>query len=92
MLKDVTAIALESYLQWLNTIDPSHSAVIFMIEASKLYILGGFQDDSAFRIAMLKCFAREAMDNNQYPGDARVTHVWEQTPESSPLRRIVVDI
>lgn len=92
MLRDVTAIALESYLQWLNTIDPSHLAVILMVEAFKLHILGGFQDDSAFRIAMFKCFSREAIDNNQYPGDARVTHVWEQTPESSTLRRMVVNI
>lgn len=42
MLKDVIVIALESYLQWLNTNDPSHLDVISMVEASKLFILGGF--------------------------------------------------
>jgi len=91
-LKEVSAIHFENYLQWLSTNDSSHLDEFGMREAAKLYILGDFLDDSAFRITMLSLFAKDAIGNNRYPSNAIVTPAWEQTPENSPLRKIIVEI
>lgn len=92
ILREITTIHFQAYLQWLCTNDPSHLEAINMSRAVDLYIVGDYLDDSAFRTAMLKTFVQEAIDKHEYPGDILVTKVWDNTPESSPLRKMVLEI
>jgi hypothetical protein len=41
---------------------------------------------------MLNLFAKRAVDKNVLPDHSIVNPTWEQTPENSPIRRIVVEI
>lgn len=82
----------EQYLQWLSTHDHSFLDGIHFTQLARLYILGDFLDDSAFRVFILNIFVKQAVEDNVYPAHTTVILTCEQTPESSPLRKIIVEI
>lgn len=85
-------VDFEYYLQWLSTNDRSFLGDLGLYSLAKLYILGGFLDDTAFRVEMLNIFVKEAIDKYIYPGARIVALAWGQTPEGSPLRKIILEI
>lgn len=89
-LREIEASDFQQYLQWLSTHDRSALDDATFHQLAKLYILGDFLDDSAFRVDMLKRFTSRAITANAYPDLTIVTPVWEQTPERSPLREVIV--
>lgn len=70
MLREITTIDFQGYLQGSSSNDPSHLEAISMGRTISLYILGHFLDDSTLRVAMLKTFARDAIDNNAFHANA----------------------
>lgn len=90
-LGEIEASEFERYLQWLSTHDHSFLDGISFRRLAKLYILGDFLDDSAFRTEMLKRFTSKAITTNTYPELDIITLVWDQTPEHSPLRKLIVE-
>lgn len=90
-LGEIEASEFERYLQWLSTHDHSFLDGISFRRLAKLYILGDFLDDSAFRMDMLKRFTSKAITTNTYPDLGVIILVWEQTPEHSPLRKLIVE-
>jgi len=81
----------EHYLQWLSTHDHSFLDDTSFHQLAKLYILGDFLADSAFRVDMLKRFTAKAVTQNAYADLDVAIIVWEQTPEHSPLRKMIVE-
>ena len=92
MLHDVKAAHFESYLQWLSTNDHSFLEEYDLVELAKLYILGDFLDDSDFRVAMLRSLAKRAIERNTRPRRKAVESIWDQTPENSPLRKMILEM
>ena len=90
-LKDVKAIEFETYLQWLSTNDHSFLADSDLHELAGLYILGDFLDDLAFRVEMLNWFTSRAINENICPHPLTLTLIWEQTPDTSPLRKMSIE-
>ena len=91
VLHDVKAAHFESYLQWLSTNDHSFLEEYDLVELAKLYILGDFLDDSDFRVAMLRSLAKRAIERNTRPRRKAVESIWDQTPENSPLRKMILE-
>jgi hypothetical protein len=90
-LVEIDASDFEHYLQWLSTNDHSFLDDTTFHQLAKLYILGDFLDDSAFRGDMLIPFTSKAVTQNAYPDLEIIVFIWERTPERSPLRRIAVE-
>lgn len=91
-LEEVKVSEFGSYLQGLSTNDHSFLEELHMYDLARLYILGDFLDDSAFRTVMLKSLVQKAIHDNTYPDATIVAFVWDHTPETSPLRKIVVEM
>lgn len=92
VLHEVTVTRFESYLQWLNTNDHSFLGECVIAELAQLYTLGDFLDDLGFRVAMLGLIAKRAMNENVHPRCGVVSHIWDQTTKSSPLRKMILEI
>lgn len=90
-LVEIEVSEFEHYSQWLSTHDHSYLSDMTFQQLAKLYILGDFLDDSAFRVDMLLRFTLRAVTQNAYPDLDIIIAVWEQTPEHSPLRKMVVE-
>ena len=91
-LKELETVDFELYLQWLSTNEHSFLSDLNLHRLAELYILGDFLDDFAFRAAMLNHFVKKTVDGIVYPDHSIVTPTWEQTPEGSPLRKIIVEL
>lgn len=91
-LEEVDVSEFESYLQWLSTNDHTFLKELNMDDLTCLYILGDFLNDSAFRTVILNLLVQRAVNKNAYPGATIVAFVWEHTPETSPLRKIIVEM
>ena len=59
---------------------------------ARLYILGDFLNDSAFRNAVLDCIVRTSCDERLFPVYPSIQAAWEKTPASCPLRKLFLDI
>ena len=82
----------EGYLQWLNTGNLTFTGQPSMLAMTKLYILGDFLHDQAFRGTVLDRIANLACQQNIVPGPRVATLAWTQTPPGSSLRHLYLGI
>lgn len=92
VLEDVKEHHFEGYLQWLTTNEVTFVGTPRMAAMTKLYILGDFLGDLAFRNAVLDRIVRRACDDNVFPGFQSIQAAWEKTPAGCPLRKLFLDI
>lgn len=91
-LPEVTVEIFEGYLQWLYTgeltfIGPYKSSTV-----ARVYILGDYLDDKAFRTAALCSIMEQYLGDGRVPGPDAVRLFWQHTPQESPIRQLFSEV
>lgn len=91
-LPEINASDFEGYLQWLNTGEVTFSGEPSLFAITRLYVVGDFLEDAAFRDAILDCIVERACEKRVYPDWDTIQLAWEQTRRGNPMQRLYLSI
>jgi len=90
--------AFDIYLQWLfsrtvatkqDTEGKHHKEYMQLVQA---YALGDMLQDTTFTNALIDCLIAKALTTKVYPSIKVVDYLYRYTPDTSPARRLMVDM